>query len=197
MMGVTKMNRIKTLIGIAAFSLVMLALPSVASAQWGGNNGGYGNGPYNNGRYSRDIQGTVRNIKNRARSFENLVDRYDNRQDDRWNNRNNRNRGYNSDDLENLADDFKNAADKFEDAYGRGRNLSNSQDEARRLLDIGSRIDQALSYSRGNNNHSSSWNAIRNDLRVVADVYGYNYNNRNNRNNRNNNGRGISLPWPF
>ena len=40
------MNRIKNLIAISAFSLLILGLPAIASAQWngggyGGNNGGY------------------------------------------------------------------------------------------------------------------------------------------------------------
>ena len=170
------MNRLKALIGITALSLIVLALPSVASAQWGRNNGGY----YGNGQYSRDIKGTAQNLKRQAKDFEKMVDRYDDRRDRRQ-----------SANLERLADDFKKAADRFEDKYGNGRNLNNSSDAARRLLDIGSQIDRALYASRGNVRLQSSWNRIRNDLNIVAGVYGYNNNNRN-RNNRR-----ANFPFPF
>ncbi|HKX84621.1 MAG TPA: hypothetical protein VJL58_10415, partial [Pyrinomonadaceae bacterium] len=159
------MNRIKSFIGIAAFSLVVFALPSVASAQWGG----YGrNDDYNgNSRYNRNIQATVRNLKNRARNFERSVDRWDDRRDDRrdrdrWGGYGNNNGGYYSGNLESQAGSFKNAADDFADEYGRGRNLNNSADEARRLLDIGRQIDQQL-YNRGrsNNRLANEWNQIR------------------------------------
>ena len=57
--GVT-MNRISKFIAISAFSLIVLALPSIASAQYGGyGNGGYGN---QNGRYNRDIRGTLQSL---------------------------------------------------------------------------------------------------------------------------------------
>jgi hypothetical protein len=62
-----EMNKVKTFIGIAAFSLVVLALPSVASAQWGGY--GRNDDYYGNNRYNRNLQATARNLKNRARNF--------------------------------------------------------------------------------------------------------------------------------
>ncbi|MEJ7847312.1 MAG: hypothetical protein WKF92_04390 [Pyrinomonadaceae bacterium] len=65
------MNRIKNLIAISAFSLLILGLPAIASAQWNGGYGGYGNGG--------NIRATVRNLKNKARNFENSVDRYEDR----------------------------------------------------------------------------------------------------------------------
>ena len=203
-LGETKMNRIKSFIGIAAFSLVVLALPSVASAQWGGYGNGRNDDYYGNNRYNRNIQATVRNLKNRARNFERSVDRWDDRRDDRrggnwggWGNNN----GYYNGNLENLADNFKRAADDFSDAYGRGRNMNNSADEARRLLDIGRQIDQQLYNSGRNSRLQNEWGQIRYDLQVVADVYGYGgYNNRypNPRNNRNGDWRNrIPFPLPF
>lgn len=204
------MNRIKTFIGIAAFSLVVLALPSVASAQWGGYGNGrnddyYGNN--RNNRNNRNIQATVRNLKNRARNFERVVDRWDDRRDDRrdrdrdrWGGWGNNNGGYYSGNLEGLANSFKNAADDFADEYGRGRNLNGSADEARRLLDIGRQIDQQLyNGGRGNNRLANEWSQIRYDLQVVADVYGYGgYNNRNpNGRNRNNGDWRNRIPFPL
>src|SRR5688500_11763942 len=144
-----KMNRIKSLLAISAFSLLILGLPAIASAQWngggyGGNNGGYGN--YGNG----NIRSTVKNLKNKAENFEKAVDRYDDRQDDR-NTRRGGWGGYgnnNSDNLDRLADQFKDATDDLEDAYGNGRNMNNSEDEARRVLDIASQIDREIYNSR-------------------------------------------------
>ena len=65
------MNRFNILITIAAFSLMVLGLPAIASAQYGGydpygRNGGYNNGRYgNNGNYG-DMRSTVRNLKSRS-----------------------------------------------------------------------------------------------------------------------------------
>ena len=184
------MNRIKTLIGISAFSLLILGLPAIASAQWNGGYGGYGNnngGNYGNG----NIRSVVRNLKNKAERFENAVDRYDDRNDNRnnrggWGNwggwGNNNNYGGN---LESLADQFKDATDDLEDAFGQGRNLNNSEDEARRVLSIASAIDQQLGNSRGGRgNLFGQWNSMRQELNVLANTYGFS-NGRNGRGNRN------------
>ena len=173
------MNRIKNLIAISAFSLLISGLPAIASAQW---NGGYGG----------NIRSTVKNLKNRARSFEKAVDRYDDRRDNRggWG-------GYNNygGNLENLADQFRNATDRLEDAYGNGRNMNNSADEARRVLDIASQIDREIYNTRGRNIRGQ-WTSMRQDLSVLANAYGYN--NRNNRNTRNGNWRNrIPFPFPY
>lgn len=207
------MNRIKSLVAISAFSLLILGLPAIASAQWNGGYGGNNNGGYGNNNYN--IKSTVKNLKNRAKSFEKAVDRYDNRQDDRDDDRNddrdNRGRwgnwgGYgnndnnNSQNLENLADQFKNATDRLEDAYGKSRNMNNSADEARRVLDIASQIDREIYNTRGGRNIQGQWNSMRQDLSVLSNAYGYNNNNRNNRNNRNRNGNwrnNIPFPLPF
>ena len=52
------MKRLRNLIAIGAFSLLVLGIPAIASAQYRdrdddryGNNGSYGNGGYNNGQY--------------------------------------------------------------------------------------------------------------------------------------------------
>ena len=188
------MNRIKSLIGISAFSLLILGLPAIASAQWNGGYGGYGNngGYSNNGGYGNsNVRSVVRNLKNKAARFENAVDRYDNRNDNRnnrggswgnsggWGNNNN----YNGN-LESLANQFKSATNRLEDAFGRGRNLDNSADEARRVLDLASAIDRELNNSRRGRagNLSGQWNSMRQDLSVLANTYGYN--NRNGRGNR-------------
>ena len=200
------MKRIKNILAITAFSLLVLGLPAIASAQYrdrdddynrgGYGNGGYGNGGYGNSTYYGNIRSTVQNLKIRARNFERMADRNDNRGYGGYG-------GYgNNDRIEDLADNFKKAAERLADAYGRGRNLDNSSDEARRVLDIGSQIERSM--YRGGNNYAlqNQWNEISNDLRIIANTYGYNYNTRNNRNNRNtrNNGNwrnNLPIRLPF
>jgi len=194
------MNRIKSIIAISAFSLLILGIPTVASGQWNG-------GPYNGnngGYYGNDsnLRSAVRDLKNRAKEFNKITD----------------GRGYNRNsydpNLERLADQFWNAADRLEERFGNGRNMNNSAGEARRVLDLASQIDNQIGYSNtgygrrggnggygnyggyGNSNAVGTWNAMRYDLQTIANAYGYGYNNngggyRNNRSNRN--GR----YWPF
>src|SRR5689334_21380546 len=89
-LGRNTMNRISKLIGIGAFALVFLALPSIASAQWyPGGNGGYGNGGYGNGGYgNRDLRSVADRLVRQARDFERRVDNTVDRQNDRggWGN---------------------------------------------------------------------------------------------------------------
>lgn len=173
------MNRIKNLIAVFAFSLLVLALPAVASAQWRNdrnNNSSYGG--YGNGGYNRNLQSTIRNLKNRSRSFANQLDReldrsrYDERRRE--------------DQLNSLAKDFKNAVDDLSDEYDNRSDYYSSSDEARRVLQLGSQIDRALYNTRLNYNVQNQWSQIRQDLQVLGYAYNGNYNNNNNRNRRNN-----------
>jgi len=179
-MGEIKMKSIRSLIAIAAFALIAFALPSAASAQyrnddnWGGNRGnGYGN-----------IRGTIQSLENRARNLDRQVNQIDNRRDRRQD----RNVGYDRydrvDTLDRLATQFKNAAENLADEYGRGRNMNSSRDEAQRVLNLGSQIDQVIDNSRRSRNSNvaylqSDWNQIENDLRTIARAYGLNYQNAN------------------
>src|SRR5262245_13725974 len=78
------MNRVRNFLSIAAFSLMVLGLPAIASAQYGypngqydpyGRNGGYGNGQYGNYGYGGDIRSAVRELKDLSRRFEKDLDR--------------------------------------------------------------------------------------------------------------------------
>lgn len=187
------MKRFTNLASILALSMVVLILPAVASAQW---RNGDDDDNYRNSRYNRNIRGTIMNLRNRARNFERRIDRVDDRRDDdRWGGRNNNNRRF--DNLEELADRFARATNDLADEYGNGRDLRGSRDEARRVLDLGSQIDNILYRSRsGNRQVANEWEKIRYDLRVLADTYGLNYNN----NGRNNNGNWrdrIPFPLPY
>jgi hypothetical protein len=111
--------------------------------------------------------------------------------DDRRNDRYGRNDRY--DNLEELADRFSRATDDLADAYGRGRNMNNSRDEARRVLDIGSQIENVL-YRGRSNRGANEWNQISRDLRIISDAYGLGYYNGN----RNRNGDWRNrVPLPF
>ena len=202
------MNRFKNLLSVFAFSLLILGLPTFASAQWGSrdrdddyygrnrdrNDDYYGRnrGGYNNGY----LRSAIQRLENNSREFQRRLDReLDNSRYD------GRNR---EDNLNRLANDFKNAANRLEDEFDNGRNMDRSYDEAQRVLILGSQLDRAISRVRVGYNVQNDWSRIRQDLRVIADAYGSNYNDRNNRNypnnRRNNNGdwrNRIPFPLPF
>lgn len=170
------MNRFRNLTALFAFSLLILALPSFASAQWNDNNrrnnddGYYGNN--NNRNYNRNLQSTIKNLKNNSRQFERRLDReLDN---SRYDGRNREDR------LLQIAQQFKDATESLDRVYDNRRDYSSSQDEARRVIQLGSQLDRAVSRAGVSGNVSSDLNRIRQDLRVLADAY--NYNNNNNRN---------------
>ena len=163
------MNRFRNLIAVFAFSLLILGLPAVASAQWR-NDDDY----YRNGRNNRNLQATINNLKNRSKQFERQLDRELDRS--RYDDRNREDR------LNQLAEDFRNATENLDDAYDNDRDYNNSYDEARRVLDLGSQLDRRLSRARLSNNLDRDWDRIRQDLRILADAYNSNYNNRNRRN---------------
>src|SRR5215204_3682185 len=181
------MNRFKNLFAVFAFSLIVLALPTIASAQWRNDDDDYNR----SGRYDRNLESTIKNLKNRSKEFARRLDRELDRS--RYDNRNREDR------LNALADDFRRATERLDKKYdGRG-DYRNSQDEARRVIQLGSQLDTALYRSRLNN-LQGDWNRIQQDLDVLANAYGYNNNNRNNRNNRNTNGDWrnrvpFPLPW--
>ncbi len=200
------MNRVKNIITLFAFSLLILGLPSLASAQWrdrdnnrDDDDGYYRNDDYNrnnrnnrNGNYNRNLKATVKNLKNRSRSFERTLDRSLDRS--RYNDRRR------EENLNELADNFRRATNDLDDSYDNGRDYNRSQNDARRVLDLGRRLDRGLSRARLNGNVQNEWNRIQQDLNVLANAYGYNNNNRNNRNNRYNNGswrNQIPFPLPF
>jgi hypothetical protein len=175
----TKMKRIRSFIAVGAFSLLAFALPAVASAQWNGQNRND-----DNWRNNSNIRGTIQSLENRARN----LDRQVNRIDDRRDNRQDRNVGYDRNDridnLDRLTTQFKNAAERLANEYGRGRNMSNSRDEAQRVLNLGSQIDQVIDNSRRSRNGNiaglqNEWNQIENDLRTIARAYNLSYQNRN------------------
>jgi len=198
------MNRLSNFLAIGAFLLLVLSLPMVAMAQYNGQydpygrNGGYNNGGYNNGYYG-DIRNTLRDLKDRSKDLKREIDRQNGgNYGGIFGGYNNNNR-YNDRYLKDLANEFKKATDRLESHYRDGRDQYRSEGDARQVLDLGSQLEREMRRSRSSGYIQNDWNQINNDLRVVANVYGYNNGNyRNNRNNYPNNGR-INRPswWPF
>lgn len=178
---------------------MILSLPAIASAQWGGNggygnggygNGGYGNGGYGNGQYGNygDMRSMIKNLKNKTNRFEKQVDRDLDRS--RY-------------DGTNREDQFMDLVERFDDAVddlSTGNNRQNAS-EVQRVLQIGSQIDRQMSRLRLSGQSVQLWNAIEYDLNNLSNAYGYN-NGRRNRgwgNGRGNGNTGNNLPswWPF
>ena len=202
------MNRFKSLVAVFAFALLVLSLPVIASAQWRDNRRNDDN--YGNRNYNRNLNATIKNLKNRSRSFERRIDRELDRSRIDGSRREDR--------INDIAADFASAADRLDGEYDNRGDYRNSQDEAQRVLQLGSRLDRALSRGRLSNNIRNDWNRIRQDLRILSNAYGGRNNNgdyrnnrrnrdddddddyyeNNNRNNRNGDWRNrIPFPFPF
>jgi len=192
------MNRIKNLLAVSIFSLLILGIPSLASAQSRdrdyddgdnryGNYGGYNNGGYNNGSYGNS-RSAIRDLKRHARDFQRQLDR------DLDNSRYNGSRR--EDQMNQLAERFKDAVnDLNNNGYNNDRNNRNNS-EIRRVFDLANQIDRMISRSNISSNSRSIWSSVRNDLQALG------YNNRrggwNNGGYGNGNG-GNNTPrwWPF
>ncbi len=151
---------------------MILGLTVVASAQYRSrdrnSSGSYGN---------QDISSSVKSLRDQARQFENTLDReldrsrYDGSQRE--------------DNLNKLAGKFKNAAEDLDDEYEGRRNERASADEARKVLNLASQLDQALSTSRiGRNSFavSQAWTGIERNLVTISRFYNYSYNGQYGRN---------------
>jgi hypothetical protein len=189
------MNRFRNLLAVFAFSLLILGLPALASAQWRDDDDYYRNGrnrdrDYRNDRnYNRGaLRSAINRLKTRAEVFERRLEReldrgrYDgSRREDR---------------LNDLANNFTRAAERLEDEFDGGRNMRDSYDEARRVVSLGQQIENALGRSRMGGYAQNDWNSIRQDLYTIANAYGISYNRRGNYGNgnwRNN----VPFPLPF
>lgn len=171
------MNRIKSLLGVLVFSLVVLSLPTIASAQWGGNNrrdrdrdDNYGrNGGYNN---TYGLKNAVRTLERDTKDFVNFVDnaldrsRVDGRDvEDRIN---------------SLAKDLRKAADRLEDRFDE-RDPYRAQSEFQNVVNIANRLDRELRRVRLGYNIDNYWNHIQNQISQISNAYRGRGNNRNNR----------------
>ena len=167
-------NRPRLIPAVVAAALLAVCLPLVASAQggydpWGRNrdrdyrrNRDYGN----NGRYGGygNLRDVARRLDDRAGDFQDHLDsaldrsRYDDTRRE--------------DNINDLARQFRHAAGRFRD---RVNDRDGGSNEARNLLQLGSRMDNLMARLRTGGRAQSDWSQIRQDLRVVASAYGIGY----------------------
>ncbi|HYP51345.1 MAG TPA: hypothetical protein VEQ34_10415 [Pyrinomonadaceae bacterium] len=189
------MNKFKSLLGIFAFSLLLLGvMPTTALAQYGDILGEiFGNGRNNrrndrNDTYNRrNVEAAIDRVKSRADDFRNALD--DALDNSRMNDRNREDR------IISVARDFERAANRLEDRYDDGRNSRRNRNnsDVQSLLQIGSQLDSFV-YNQGrrlDRRVQNEWSTIRRDLQTIAYAYGYNFGNnddyyRNDRRNRRN-----------
>ncbi|MDX6695418.1 MAG: hypothetical protein QOF02_3021 [Blastocatellia bacterium] len=158
------MKNRRTILTVVAAALIALCLPVLASAQ-----GSYGRNDGYNGRYdARTLRDAARRVSDRSRDFQRHLDsaldrsRYDDtRREDRIN---------------DAAQEFRNAAINFKDRIGDGRNLNRGVSEVRQLLQIATRVERFVGRTRLDARSASDWSQIRQDLRLIADAYGINFN---------------------
>lgn len=207
------MKRIKLLIAISAFSLLVLSLPAIASAQsqnrdhddddYYSNDDRYRNNRNRNGRYDDhddygrngnngyygNIRDVVRSLKSNSKELQRHLDR--DLDSSRYNN------SRREDQVNQEAEDFRNAVNRLSES-----NNGPKANDVQRVVDVGRQLEQSLSRTGLIRHVSQPWSRVRADLRTLENAYYYNNNNNNrypnnrypqNRNTRNN------LPnwWPF
>lgn len=179
------MNRIRNLMGVFAFSLLVLTLPTIASAQWGGNNRNRDRDRDDNDRNNRYYntylrKNDVKRLKSDSKDFAKFLDREldRSRYDD----------SRREDNLNRLANDFKKAADRLEDRFDE-RNMYKSQNEARNVINIADQLDRALNRTRLSRDIQRYWNNLSNQVDQIARAYRYQNGGYNNR------GRGNTGSW--
>ena len=184
-------NRRGFFLTVIAAAFMALFLPLIASAQgnydpWGRDRRDRDNGRYGYRYDNRTLRDAARRLDDRSRDFQRHLDsaldrsRYDGtRREDRIN---------------EIADQFHDAANDLKNSVSDGRNLNRSSDEARRVLQLGSRIDQFIGRQRLDSRAESDWVQIRQDLRVIANIYGLNYNSGGYYGNRRDDRRGNNEP---
>jgi hypothetical protein len=185
---------------VLAFSLLVLAVPMTASAQWKNDDDDddYYNRSNRNDNYrrnyNRQLEQSIKRIHKDSDRFKDYVedafdnDRYDDRRNNRWGNSNRR--------LLDAVDRFDEAAQDLENKFDRGRNLNRSSNEARDLISAANEINRMLNNNRFYDNRvKNMWNQFQSDLKVIADAYNLRYGNtRRFPFPRNDNGNGT---WPF
>ncbi len=163
-------NRRRTIPTVIAAALMALCFPLIAAAQI--NSDHYRVGLDHDHRYDASdrndrhrLRDSVRRLNRESRDLQKHLDmaldrsRYDNGRFEAHANRE--------------ARDFLEAAQALKDRVGDGRNLNHSANQARRLLQLGAHLDRFISRNRLDARVRSGWAQIRQDLRIIADVYGF------------------------
>ncbi len=153
---------------IAALLITLFFSATTTSAQnvpwWGGSSSSSGRDrdDRNYGYNRRGLRDAIRRVDDRSDNFRDSVDRAldrsrydDTRREDRIN---------------DVARDFENAARNLKNRFNE-RDLYRSENEARRLIQLGSQIDRVIGRNRLDARTVSEWNRISSDLRIIADAY--------------------------
>lgn len=196
------MKNISNWVAFGVFSLLVLGIPAIASAQYRDNRdrdnrdrGRYDDRGYNNGTYGSNgnygnLSGVVRSLKDRTREFV--------RQLDRDLDRSRINGTRREDEVSSQAKRFRDAVNRIND--NNNSNWGRRDNNVERALQMGSQLDRSIGMSRVRLSYQSQglWQGISRDLQMLGNGYGYD--SRNNRGNRGgggwNNGRRPSW-WPF
>ncbi|MEP6925416.1 MAG: hypothetical protein ABI954_13195 [Pyrinomonadaceae bacterium] len=192
------MNRLKIFGTLFAFSLLLLlGIPSLASAQYRNDDDHYGNNRRDNSGYNRQfLVDAVRRVERDSRTFRRALDReLDHSRYDKTNR---------EDRINDVTERFATATDNLKDSFDNGNNIRSSSDEARTVFQLASQIDRFMNRNSFGGNVENQWSGIRRDLQTIANAYGENfnggYNNRRNRddnnNRRTNNPRWGRFPFP-
>ena len=188
-------NRRTLTFSIFAAAILALSLPVLAAAQ-----GGYGYPDYgrnrndNYGRYDeRYLRDSIHRLDRLAKDFERDLDRALDRS---------RVDGTRREDRINAqGHDFRRAVSNLKSAFGNGRDLNRSRDEAQRVLAESQQFNR-LGRGAMDNRVASEWSQIQQELRVISDAYGLGYgggyypNGRNVPNRNGNNDWWRRIPWP-
>jgi hypothetical protein len=188
-------NRRTLTFSIFAAALMALCLPVLAAAQGGYGYPDYGrnrNGNY--GRYDeRYLRDSIHRLDRLAKDFERDLDRALDRS---------RVDGTRREDRINAqGHDFRRAVSNLKSAFGNGRDLNRSRDEAQRVLAESQQFNR-LGRGAMDNRVASEWSQIQQELRIISNAYGLGYgggyypNGRNLPNRNGNNDWLRRIPWP-
>ena len=188
-------NRRTLTFSIFAAAILALCLPVLAAAQGGYGYPDYGrnrNGNY--GRYDeRYLRDSIHRLDRLAKDFERDLDRALDRS---------RVDGTRREDRINAqGHDFRRAVSNLKSAFGNGRDLNRSRDEAQRVLAESQQFNR-LGRGAMDNRVASEWSQIQQELRIISNAYGLGYgggyypNGRNLPNRNGNNDWWRRIPWP-
>ena len=167
--------------------VLALFVPVVASAQY--RNDQWGRPDYRRDRDNRYVRDSIQRLDRLAKDFEREVDRDLDR-----NRRVNGSRR--EDQINREAHDFRNAVGDLKSAFGNGRDMGRSSDEAQRVLRQANVVERIMPRQFASSRLSSLWSQIRNELNVISDAYGYRgsiYRDDDYGRNRRNDNRNV--PW--
>src|SRR5689334_23285522 len=145
-------------------ALLALVVAEVPSARYRYNE--WGPPDYRRDRDNRYVRDSIQRLDRLAKDFEREIDR-DLDHDRRVNG------SRREDQINREAHDFRNAVGDLKSAFGNGRDLSRSADQAQRVLQQANVTERAGRRQFDNYRVASLWSQMRNELNTISDAYGY------------------------